>query len=259
MNQVSKAELFAQLHIKGKPVVLYNAWDAGSAKVIQEAGAKAIATSSWAVAAAQGYEDGECIPLETVKNVVSRIIATTELPVSLDFEGGYSEDNEVLKANISDIINLGIVGINFEDRVVKGEGLYDIHRQAQRISAIRKTAQEMQMPLFINARTDVFFGPKGDLEQLALETIERGKRYAEAGASGLFVPGLTDAKIIGRIVEAVSLPINVMILDELPSIDQLSKIGVARISHGDAPYIAAANFIAKDAAEVFGKDNHTYC
>jgi 2-methylisocitrate lyase-like PEP mutase family enzyme len=118
MNQNEKAKRFAKLHVKGKPILLYNAWDAGSAKAILEAGAKAVATSSWSVAEAQGYRDGEAIPITLVEQIVARIASTIDAPVTIDFEGGYSEDEDELAKNVSRLIETGIVGINFEDRVV---------------------------------------------------------------------------------------------------------------------------------------------
>src|SRR6266404_9984876 len=120
MNQVEKAARFAELHVKGAPLLLYNAWDAGTAKSILDAGAKAIATSSWAVAEAQGYRDGETIPVGLVEQIAGRIVDTIDLPVTVDFEGGYSEDEGEIAENVSRLLDLGVVGINFEDRVVKG-------------------------------------------------------------------------------------------------------------------------------------------
>ena len=157
MNQSEKAKRFAELHVKGAPLLLYNAWDAGSAKSILAAGAQAIATSSWSVAEAQGYRDGEAIPIELVERIVGRIAATIEAPVTVDFEGGYSEDDGELADNIARLLDTGVIGINFEDRVVKGSGLYGVERQARRIAAIRKAAEQKAIDLFINARTDVFF------------------------------------------------------------------------------------------------------
>src|SRR5690348_4958378 len=147
MNQTEKATRFAELHVKGAPLLLYNAWDAGSAKSILQAGAKAIATSSWSVAEAQGYRDGEAIPIELAQHIIARIAATVDVPVSVDFEGGYSEDDRELAANISRLLELGVIGINFEDRVVKGSGLYDIDRQARRLVAIRKAAEQKRVVL----------------------------------------------------------------------------------------------------------------
>src|SRR5258708_33740313 len=137
MNQTDNARRCAELHVKGAPLLLFNAWDAGSAKSIVAAGARAIATSSWSVAEAQGYRDGEAIPIELAEQIIARIAATSEVPVSADFEGGYSEDDGELAANVSRLLVCGGIGINFEDRVVKGSGLYDIDRQARRLVAIR--------------------------------------------------------------------------------------------------------------------------
>ena len=146
MRQIEKAKQFAKLHAKGTPVVLYNAWDAGSAKSIVNAGAKAIATSSWAVAAAQGYEDGEDLPLSLAEHIVRGIVANVDVPVTVDFEGGYSDDDQKLTSNITKLLELGVIGINFEDRVVKGKRLYSIDRQAKRIAAIRQAAGREASP-----------------------------------------------------------------------------------------------------------------
>src|SRR5687768_8561747 len=128
MDRVEKAKRFAELQVKGAPLVLYNAWDAGSAKAILESGATAVATSSWSVAEAQGYRDGESIPLTLVEQIIGRIASTIAAPVTIDIEGGYSDDDATLAANVSRLLDLGIVGINFEDRVVQGEGLYPAKR-----------------------------------------------------------------------------------------------------------------------------------
>jgi 2-methylisocitrate lyase-like PEP mutase family enzyme len=247
MNQTEKAKRFAELHVKGTPLLLYNAWDAGSAKAIVAAGAKAIATSSWSVAEAQGYRDGESIPTELAQKIVARIAATIEAPVTVDFEGGYSEDDVALADNVSRLLETGVTGINFEDRVVKGSGLYSVDRQARRIAAIRKSAERKGVDLFINARTDVFFEHGGDAAQAAEEALDRAKAYAAVGASGFFVPGLVDDALIGRICEGVMLPVNVMVMDGVPSNARLSGLGVARISYGPIPYIRAMRVLEEEA------------
>jgi 2-methylisocitrate lyase-like PEP mutase family enzyme len=247
VSQTKKAKQFAALHVKGTPVILYNAWDAGSAKTIVDAGATAIATSSWSVASAQGYEDGEDLPLPLAEQIVERIAAAVDVPVTVDFEGGYSDDDRKLASNISKLLDLGIIGINFEDRVVKGRGLYDIDRQAKRIAAIRHAAERKGVPLFINARTDVFLGNSGDVD----EALERAKAYASAGASGFFIPGLTEADHIRRIAEEAALPVNVMVMEGVPSNDKLAKLGVARVSYGPIPYIETMEALQKKAAKLF--------
>lgn len=250
MNQTEKAKRFAELHVKGAPLLLYNAWDAGSAKSIVEAGAPAIATSSWAVAEAQGYRDGEAIPLEFAEQIVARIAATVDLPVTVDFEGGYSDDDDKLAGNVARLLDLGVAGINFEDRVVKGSGLYDTARQAERIAVIRETTEKLGVGLFINARTDLFLGQGRDAAQSVGEAIDRAKAYAVAGASGFFIPGLVDAALISRICDDVTLPVNVMVMDGVPSNDRLAEIGVARISYGPIPYIHAMNGTKQEAKKV---------
>jgi 2-methylisocitrate lyase-like PEP mutase family enzyme len=246
VSQTKKAKQFAALHVKGTPVILYNAWDAGSAKTIVDAGAEAIATSSWSVATAQGYEDGEDLPLPLAEQIVERIVAAVDVPVTVDFEGGYSDDDRKLASNISKLLDLGIIGINFEDRVIKGKGLYDVVRQAKRIAAIRHAAEHKGVPLFINARTDVFLGNSGDVD----EALERAKAYASAGASGFFIPGLTEADHIRRIAEEATLPVNVMVMEGVPSNDKLAKLGVARVSYGPIPYIETMEALQKRASKL---------
>jgi 2-methylisocitrate lyase-like PEP mutase family enzyme len=250
MNQTEKARRFADLHVKGAPLLLFNAWDAGSAKSILAAGAKAIATSSWSVAEAQGYRDGEAIPIEFAEQIVARIAATVDVPVTMDFEGGYSEDNGELAANISRLLGLGVIGINFEDRVVKGSALYEVDRQARRLAAIRKAAEQTGVNLFINARTDLFLSQGRDPAQSVGEALDRAKAYAAAGASGFFIPGLSNDVLIGRICEGVTLPVNVMVMDGVPSNGRLSKLGVSRISYGPIPYINAMSALQQEAKKV---------
>jgi len=247
MNQTDKAKRFAELHVKGAPLLLYNAWDAGSAKSILAAGAQAIATSSWSLAEAQGYRDGEAIPIALAEQIVARIAATIDAPVTVDFEGGYSEDDGELADNVSRLLDLGVIGINFEDRVVKGSGLYSLDRQACRIAAIRKAAEQKGIDLFINARTDVFFEHGEDAAQAVSEALGRAQAYAAVGASGFFIPGLVDDALIGRICEGVTLPVNVMVMDGVPSTDRLSELGVARISYGPIPYIRAMRALGQEA------------
>jgi 2-methylisocitrate lyase-like PEP mutase family enzyme len=250
MNHTDKVKRFAELHVKGTPLLLYNAWDAGSAKAILAAGAPAIATSSWSVAAAHGYQDGEAIPIAIAEQIVSRIAATIDAPVTVDFEGGYSDDDDELAGNVSRLLDLGIVGINFEDRIVKGPSLYDIDRQARRIAAIRKAAEHKGTELFINARTDLFLGQGRDPAEATVEAVDRARAYAAAGASGFFIPGLTDASLIGRIVEGATLPVNVMILDGVPAHDRLAELGVARISYGALPYIQLMESLQERAKKI---------
>jgi 2-methylisocitrate lyase-like PEP mutase family enzyme len=255
MNSIKKAGRFAALHIKGCPLVLYNAWDAASAKAICDAGAPALATSSWAVSAAHGYTDGETIPMDLVEQILARIMATTGVPVTVDFEGGYSDDDGTLAANVARLLDLGVIGINFEDRVVSGKGLYSVERQSRRIEAIRKMADERGLPVFINARTDLFLGAgQGDAQSLLQTAKIRAAAYAQAGASGFFVPGLRSDASIGELCKACVLPVNVMVTEGLPCAPRLAELGVARISYGPAPFIEAIEKLKAAASAVYSKN-----
>jgi 2-methylisocitrate lyase-like PEP mutase family enzyme len=240
-DQAERALTFADLHIKGDPLVIFNVWDAGTAKAVAEVGAKAVATGSYAVALANGYNDGENIPLELVLENLRRIVAAVDLPVSLDFEGGYAVEPDGLRKNIAEVIKAGSIGINFEDRVVGGEGLYPVEQQSERIRAVRQAADEQGIPLFINARADVVLPLPTDqhTESHRDQLIERAQAYAEAGASGFFAPGLVNPDFIGRLCEASPLPVNILVWAGVPSSRALADLGVARISYGGGTYRTA--------------------
>jgi 2-methylisocitrate lyase-like PEP mutase family enzyme len=257
MQQKECAQRLASLHRKGKPLILYNAWDAGSARAIAEAGAAAIATSSWAVAAAHGHEDGESIPLSLVEQIVTRIVDAVELPVTVDAEGGYSDDAHACAESVARLVDRGAAGINFEDRIVAGSGLHAIEVQCARIAAIRRMAESRGVPLFINARTDLFLGTGVTPPDGLAEARERAAAYAEAGASGFFVPGLTDLAAISSLCERIDLPLNVMTMPALPDSRALAEAGVARISYGPAPYIQAMNAVRAAAEAAFANANIT--
>ena len=246
----SHAQYFASLHVKGNPLVLYNAWDAGSAKAIAGAGSRAIGTSSWAIAAAHGYEDGEAIPFPLVEQVLGRLAATATVPVTVDVEGGYSDDPQACAENIGRLIDLGVAGINFEDRIVSGSGLHGVEAQCARIVAIRSMADARGVPLFINARTDLFFSAEISPGDALAEARERAAAYAQAGASGLFVPGLADLRVITDLCGTTDLPVNVMVVPGLPGADALAGAGVARISYGPGPYLQAMEELRKAAQAV---------
>ena len=254
MSQAEKAKSFAELHRPGTPLLLYHIWGAGGAKALAEAGAPAVATGSWSLAAAQGYSDGQAIPLDLVLQIVARIAATVEVPLTVDFEGGYAEAPEALAANLARLMDAGAVGINFEDQVVGGEGLYAPARQCERIAALRQAAQAADLPLFINARTDLFLKEKdrGRHGGLLDEAIERAGAYAEAGASGFFAPALVDPELIAGLCEASDLPVNIMMLDGAPAPQDLAKLGVARISYGPGPYFTALADLARRYREAAG-------
>jgi 2-methylisocitrate lyase-like PEP mutase family enzyme len=247
MSQKNKALTFGRLHRKGDPVVLYNIWDAGSARVIVEAGAPCVATGSWSVAAAQGFADGEKIPVGLLTTIAGRIVESCDVPVSLDIEGGYGVRPDQVAKTARAVIKAGIAGVNFEDKIHGGLGLYAMKGQAARISAIREAADEAEVPLFINARTDCFLQQpdKGKHKDLLEEALERAACYREAGGSGLFIPGLIDRDLIAEVCDRADMPVNVMMMMDPPPLPVLAEIGVARVSYGPVPYMGMVEGLEK--------------
>lgn len=249
-TQPEKAALFAALHRPGDPVILYNVWDPGSAKAVAEGGAKALATGSASVAMANGYGDGEGLPIEVALANAARIAAATDLPVTVDFEGGYALDPAAVAANVTRLAEAGAIGCNFEDQVVGGEGLHAIADQAARIAAIRAA---VGAGFFINARTDIFLKAPAEAHDDAKvdAAIERAEAYADAGASGFFVPGLANLSLLERVCAAAPLPVNFMAFPGAPTAAEVAGVGVARISHGPFPYMDAMKALQEAAAAVY--------
>lgn len=246
-DQDTRCVRFAALHRPGDPFVLFNVWDAGSARAVVEAGATAVGTGSWSVAAAHGFGDAEAMPLDLAFANAERIVAAVSVPVTVDFEGGYATDPDGVSRNFGRLAATGAIGCNFEDQVVGGQGLHPIEAHAERIRAARDAVGP---GFFINARTDIFLkAPRERHADGVGEAIERAHAYKEAGASGLFVPSLIDADLIGRVCELSPLPVNVMAVPGAPDADRLGRYGVARISHGPGPYRAAMAWLTSAAAE----------
>ncbi len=235
MTSQSLFARFAALHVPGNPVVLYNVWDAGSARAVAAAGAKALATGSHPVADANGWPDGEQVPIEFALANAERVVRSVELPVSVDFEGGYAVDPAIGAANVARLKQTGAIGCNFEDQVIGSEGLHPRTEQARRIAAIRDAVGS---DFFINARTDLLLKNTDADDALIGEVIDRGKAFADAGASGFFVPRIADPRHIERVVKAVPLPLNAIAFPGAPATAVWALAGVARISHGPFPHKA---------------------
>jgi len=246
-DQVAKATTFKALHVPGNPIILFNVWDAGSAKAVAAGGAKALATGSWSVAAAHGYDDGEFMPFDLAIANLERIVAATDLPVTIDLESGYGATPEEVGATIARAVRAGAIGCNLEDGF-RESTLRDAADQAARLRAARDGADRLGVPTFLNARTDVFLiAPADQHEGLVATALERGRAYADAGADGFFVPGLADETLIARVVEGSRLPVNIMASAKTPPAARLAELGVARISHGPGPYRMAMKAL-EDAA-----------
>jgi 2-methylisocitrate lyase-like PEP mutase family enzyme len=247
-NQHLKFELLRALHIPGQPLVLFNIWDPGSARAVAASGALALATGSWSVASAFGLEDGEKVPLELAIANLKRIVDATDLPVTVDLESGYSNHASGVGRTVDLAISAGAVGCNLEDSEPATGALRDIATQAERLRHARAAAGP---GFFINARCDVFFQSTSALGEKALldQAIERAMVYAEAGASGFFVPGLLDFALIEALVARSPLPVNIMMpRSGGPTRAQLGALGVARISHGPGPYALAMRALQDAAA-----------
>ena len=231
----TKFEAFAALHVPGDPVILYNIWDVGSAQAVIRGGAKALATGSHPVADANGWPDGHGVPIDFALANAKRIADSTELPLTVDFEGAYSDDPDQGAENVVRLAGTGAVGCNFEDQVIGGEGVHPLAFQANRIEAIRRAVGDQ---FFINARTDLFLQAQSHDSALVDEVIERGKAFADAGASGYFVPRLADSQQVERIIREVPLPLNLIAFPGAPPKADWANAGVARISHGPHPHRA---------------------
>ena len=232
---MSNYETFATLHVPGNPVILYNIWDVGSALAVVAAGAKALATGSHPVADANGWPDGQQVPIDFAFANARRIVDAVEVPLSVDFEGAYSADPGEGGANVAKLKETGAVGCNFEDQIIGGEGLHPLDLQTRRIAAIRSA---VGADFYINARTDLFLKTQTYDDALVDQVVERGKAFADAGASGFFVPRLADPKQIERVVREVPLPLNVIAFPGAPDKKVWADVGVARISHGPFPHRA---------------------
>jgi 2-methylisocitrate lyase-like PEP mutase family enzyme len=252
-SQHDHAATFHALHVKGAPVILFNIWDAASARAVAKAGAKALATGSRSVAGAYGFDDGEHIPMALLLDNARRIVAANTLPVTLDFEGAYASDPATIAANTRAAIATGVIGFNFEDQIVGTAELYTIPDQATRIAAMRGACDAAGVNAFINARTDIFLKAPRDTHSADMveHAIARSLVYADAGASGFFIPGLVNLDLIKAVVDASPLPVNVMALPGAPDNEVLASVGVARISYGPIPWAKAMAFVEDSARAAF--------
>lgn len=227
---MSTVNQFEQLHQQSTPLLLGNVWDAHSAKLAEKAGFKALGSSSHAIAFALGYEDGEKISFEELFFMVNRIIKSVKIPVSVDFEAGYSSNPEQVADYVKQLTDIGVVGINLEDGVVKDgkRVLEDAESLAAKIKAIKAKTD-----IFINARADTFTTKH---ENALDEAIRRSNLYASAGADGVFIPLIESEEDIKAFVEKVKVPLNVFTTPKLPDYETLGKLGVKRISHGAKQY-----------------------
>ncbi len=224
-SRASAAEQFHALHASGI-LLLANAWDAGSARLIESLGAKAIATTSAAVAWSHGYADGDRLPVKFLLETVAAITRVIRVPLSVDIEGGYSGDPTTVGETVAAVIDAGAVGINLEDGIAHPDLL------CAKIEKVRQAADRTGVNLFVNARTDTYLRNTVPAERRLEETLARAERYRSAGASGIFVPGVTDRAAIRELASKVRLPLNILARAGLPPAAELAALGVRRLSAG---------------------------
>ena len=256
--QGRKAEELRKLHRGPRMLVLPNAWDVASARVVEELGYPAIATSSAGVAFSLGYPDGQRITRDEMLGVVGRIARAVRIPVTADMEAGYGTTAKEMAETAKALVASGAVGLNLEDITGDTEdSLVEIGLQVKKIQAIRDTSAKLGVPLVINARTDIYLMPIGPEGTRFDRTVERLRAYRDAGADSLFVPGLCDPGIIEKLVKAVDAPLNILASTGCPSLKELEKIGVARVSLGSGIMRATLGLVRRIGTELRGSGTYS--
>lgn len=254
---LQKANALRALHHTGKVLLLPNIWDVASARMIEDAGFPAIATTSAGIAFSLGYPDGQKISRQEMLVQVARIARTVSVPVTADVEAGYGERPEDAAQTAREVIEAGAVGMNFEDGTDDPQHpLLDLPLQLERIRAIREAATKADVPLVLNARTDVYLAQVGSPESRYDHAVQRLRAYRDAGADCVFLPGLSDPATIQQLVKDVQCPLNILAGPGSPSVGKLEKLGVARVSLGSAPIRATLGLVSRMAAEL--KTSGTY-
>ena len=260
--QKEKAEMFLKFHQDKEILVLLNSWDAGSSKLIEACGYKAIATTSMGIAASLGYPDCEIISLSEMIQVITGIVNAVQVPVTVDIEAGYGNNINEIIDSVKKIIATGIVGINIEDSIDLSPALIDEMEFCERISAIRALSNSLGFHLVINARTDSFYTSSGSTREKLAESIKRGNKYREAGADCIFVQPLWEKETISTLVKEINAPINILSNPAIgtgilpPSVRELQDIGVARLSLGSSLMKATLALIKKVADELSEKGTY---
>jgi len=240
----STASPFRALHHAGPVLVLPNAWDAGTARLIESVGARAIATSSAALAWAHGAADGERLPPATLVAAAQEMARAIRVPLSVDLEAGYHAEPEGIADLVAALLDVGVVGLNLED----GSGAPEL--LARKLSVARRVAAQRGVDLFLNARTDVYLRTLVPAARAVEEVAARARRYQEAGADGLFVPGLARRSEVEAVVRATALPLNLMALPQLPAAAELGAWGVRRLSAGSALAQATLALVRRASREL---------
>lgn len=249
--QAQKAELFRKLHAGPRILVLPNAWDVASARVLEELGYPAIATTSAGVAFALGYPDGQRITRDEMLEVVARIAHAVRVPVTADMEAGYGTTPKDMEETAKAVVAAGAVGMNFEDVTGNDESSHvDTAVQVEKIRTIQRVSSSLGVPLVLNARTDIYLMPIGPRETRFERTVQRLRAYREAGAGCVFAPGVQDAETIAKLLKSVQAPLNILLTTGSPSLKELEKMGVARASTGSGVMRATLGLVRRIGKEL---------
>ncbi len=253
--QARRAEEFRSLH-RGRILVLPNAWDVPSARVFEDAGFPAVATSSAGVMVSLGHRDGEGIGIQNYVSAVKRIASALSVPLSADVVGGFGDSPSEAASSVKAVITAGAIGINIEDFVHQTKKLLPVRRQVAKLEALVALKDSMKIPFVINARTDALRFGTGDDRAKLEEAITRGRAYRDAGVDCVYPMGLTEPAAISEYVEALSFPVNVMVRVGLPPIGELGRLGVTRVSFGPSASYAAMGLLARASREVLDKGTY---
>ena len=255
-SQVEKAEDFRRLHDRREVLVLPNAWDVPSARVFEDEGFPAVATSSAGMLVSLGYTDGEEIPAKDFDAAIRRIARVLSVPLSADVVGGFGDTPKGVARSVRAVIRAGAVGINIEDFVHSAKKLLPVEKQKAKLKELIRLREALKIPFVINARTDALrYAPGNDEEKLE-EAIRRAETYRDLGADCVYPMGLTDAASISKFVGALDFPTNVMVRKGLPTVQELKRLGVARVSFGPAASYAAMGLLRRASREV--REKGTY-
>lgn len=249
-GHTTKANAFRQLHTGTKLLILPNAWDAGSARAIQECGFEAIGTTSAGIAFSNGFPDGQHIPFEYMLSRVRSIVRSVEVPVTVDMENGYSNNPITVEENTRRLLEIGAVGINLEDGCPSQLKLAETEEQIKKIESVKRASFSEGIPLFINARIDTYWLKNIEQSDRYQETVSRAKVYLEAGADGIFVPGISDLSLMSQLAEVIQAPLNVLAGGQTPSAQAISVTGVSRLSIGSGFYRASVSYLKMISMEL---------
>jgi 2-methylisocitrate lyase-like PEP mutase family enzyme len=248
-----QAERLRDLHVMGRPLLLANVWDCASARVLQDAGFAALGSTSRGIARTMGYPDGEAMPVDLVFDSISRIVGSTDLPVTADLETGYGLTADEL---VQRMLAAGAVGLNLEDSNLReGSGLVAAHEHAERVAAVRSASAAAGVDVVINARVDIFLDPSGEPEAKVAEALRRGRMYLEAGADCVYPIGALNEETISRLVGELGAPINIVHWPGTPPVARLSALGVARVSFAAGLLARCLDYLADEARRILSGED----